>query len=309
MAHTAAVRGDSGVLVRPPSSGSATSLASTVTARDDPTMLPGGSPSPLSAPLTVQTDMVAVVRAMARPDSGLEIRDRMWLKITIPNAFIGADVVEWLLTHVEGFIDRRDARKYASHLLRAGLIRHTVNKITFSEQCYYIFGDLCAAAMSQLSLGDCDGDSVGPLPPGSAIGGSSHGYMPYSGTYNPLEYQPMPFYTASEHTVYGYNRGDESVLSGSSGGSLPDCNKVRQDSSQESDAASSVLVAVPTAPPCGNGNGSSSGGRISRSSESEQSRSDRAQPGGPTTQQDIAGSRHSFKIAMGNPCELFVDVM
>lgn len=35
------------------------------------------------------TDMLTVVRAMARPDSGLEIRDRLWLKITIPNAFIG----------------------------------------------------------------------------------------------------------------------------------------------------------------------------------------------------------------------------
>ena len=33
--------------------------------------------------------MATVVRAMAQPDSGLEIRDRMWLKITIPNAFIG----------------------------------------------------------------------------------------------------------------------------------------------------------------------------------------------------------------------------
>ena len=39
--------------------------------------------------LTVNTDMPTIVRAMARPDSGLEIRDRMWLKITIPNAFIG----------------------------------------------------------------------------------------------------------------------------------------------------------------------------------------------------------------------------
>lgn len=39
--------------------------------------------------LTVNTDMASVVKAMAQPDSGLEIRDRMWLKITIPNAFIG----------------------------------------------------------------------------------------------------------------------------------------------------------------------------------------------------------------------------
>lgn len=53
----------------------------------------------------------------------------------------GSDVVEWLYHHIEGFQDRREARKYASNLLKAGFIRHTVNKITFSEQCYYIFGD------------------------------------------------------------------------------------------------------------------------------------------------------------------------
>ena len=30
-----------------------------------------------------------IMHTMSAPDSGLEIRDRMWLKITIPNAFIG----------------------------------------------------------------------------------------------------------------------------------------------------------------------------------------------------------------------------
>lgn len=54
----------------------------------------------------------------------------------------GSDLVDWLFTHVDGFADRRDARKYACNLLKAGFIRHTVNKITFSEQCYYIFGDI-----------------------------------------------------------------------------------------------------------------------------------------------------------------------
>jgi len=44
-------------------------------------------------PLTVHTDMVLVARAMSRPDSGLEIRDRLWLKITIPRAFIGQSVL------------------------------------------------------------------------------------------------------------------------------------------------------------------------------------------------------------------------
>ena len=39
--------------------------------------------------LTKNTDMATVVHAMAQRDSGLEVRDRMWLKITIPQAFIG----------------------------------------------------------------------------------------------------------------------------------------------------------------------------------------------------------------------------
>lgn len=60
----------------------------------------------------------------------------------------GSDVVDWLYHHVEGFPERREARKYASGLLKAGLIRHTVNKITFSEQCYYVFGDLSGGCES-----------------------------------------------------------------------------------------------------------------------------------------------------------------
>lgn len=64
----------------------------------------------------------------------------------------GSDVVDWLYHHVEGFTDRREARKYASNLLKAGYIRHTVNKITFSEQCYYIFGDLCGSKFQILAF-------------------------------------------------------------------------------------------------------------------------------------------------------------
>ena len=44
-------------------------------------------------PLSVHTDMVVVARAVAKPDSGLEVRDRVWLKITIPSAFIGSFMI------------------------------------------------------------------------------------------------------------------------------------------------------------------------------------------------------------------------
>jgi len=110
------------------------------------------------APLTVRSDMLAIVRAMARPDSGLEVRDRLWLKIVIPNAFIGSDVVDWLHNRVQGLDERRDARKLASQLLRSGYIRHTVNKYTFSEQCYYVFGDLCIG--KSVSFNGIDGTKL-----------------------------------------------------------------------------------------------------------------------------------------------------
>lgn len=47
----------------------------------------------------------------------------------------------------------------------------------------------------------------------------------------------------------------------------------------------------------GNGNGSSNG--------SDQSSGTQV----AAQSKDLAGSRQSFKIAMGNPCEMFVDVM
>uniref|UniRef100_A0A8C3IEV2 Dishevelled segment polarity protein 2 n=1 Tax=Chrysemys picta bellii TaxID=8478 RepID=A0A8C3IEV2_CHRPI len=147
--------------------------------------------------------------AMASPESGLEVRDRMWLKITIPNAFLGSDVVDWLYHHVEGFQDRREARKYASSLLRAGFIRHTVNKITFSEQCYYVFGDL---HMANLSLNDNDGssgasdqDTLAPLP---LPGATPWPLMPtFSYQYpapHPYSTQPPPYHELSS---YSYGMG------------------------------------------------------------------------------------------------------
>ena len=43
----------------------------------------------LGLSLTIDTDMLTVVKVMKSENSGLVVRDRMWLKITIPNAFIG----------------------------------------------------------------------------------------------------------------------------------------------------------------------------------------------------------------------------
>ena len=85
--YTGAAGGGPGLLggaaMRAPSvstlTSSSPSLASTVQER-------GGAGG---GQLTVQSGMKAICSAMQKQDSGLEVRDRMWLKINIPQAFIG----------------------------------------------------------------------------------------------------------------------------------------------------------------------------------------------------------------------------
>ncbi|KAK9974235.1 hypothetical protein ABG768_022341, partial [Culter alburnus] len=177
--------------------------------------------------LSLHSDMASIAKAMASPDSGLEVRDRMWLKITIPNAFLGSDVVEWLYHHIEGFQDRREARKYASNLLKAGFIRHTVNKITFSEQCYYVFGDFsdCENYMANLSLNDNDGssgasdqDTLGPLPlPGATPWPLMHTFpYQYPQTYPS---QPPPYHELSSYSYTPGSAGSQHSEGSRSSGS------------------------------------------------------------------------------------------
>ncbi|VDL75972.1 unnamed protein product [Nippostrongylus brasiliensis] len=92
--------------------------------------------------LSITMDPVVILRALARPDSGLQVKNRKWLKILVPMSFIGRDLVDWLLEHVEDLSDRKAARQYAAELLRVGLIRHVVSKLTFTEKCYYVFGGM-----------------------------------------------------------------------------------------------------------------------------------------------------------------------
>ncbi|XP_038864015.1 segment polarity protein dishevelled homolog DVL-1-like isoform X3 [Salvelinus namaycush] len=178
---------------------------------------------PLSAS---KTDISTIVKVMQLPDSGLEIRDRMWLKITIGNAVIGADVVDWLYSRVEGFKDRRDARKYASSLLKHGYLRHTVNKITFSEQCYYTFGDLCQN-MASLNLnegssgGGSEQDTLAPLPPPATnpwpLGGQPFPYPPFPSA--PAGFPPG--YSDPCHSFHSGSAGSHNSEGSRSSGSNP----------------------------------------------------------------------------------------
>uniref|UniRef100_A0A672MVN2 Dishevelled segment polarity protein 1 n=1 Tax=Sinocyclocheilus grahami TaxID=75366 RepID=A0A672MVN2_SINGR len=289
-------------------------------------------------PLSVsKTDMATIVKVMQLPDSGLEIRDRMWLKITIANAVIGADVVDWLFSRVEGFKDRRDARKYASSLLKHGYLRHTVNKITFSEQCYYTFGDLCQN-MASLNLnegssgGGSDQDGLAPLPPPGTnpwpLGGQPY---PYPGYPTPPPGFP-PGYSDPCHSFHSGSAGSQQSEGSRSSGSNPSAGKGRRPSPREKDHKA----------PCCGGSEPDMGAWVVRRGErapsqlSHQSHSRSAAsqahsshsyahsgersrgsspPGAPPVREignvppELTASRQSFQHAMGNPCEFFVDIM
>ncbi|XP_072283201.1 segment polarity protein dishevelled homolog DVL-1 isoform X4 [Pyxicephalus adspersus] len=231
------------------------------------------------SPLTVKSDMATIVKVMQLPDSGLEIRDRMWLKITISNAVIGADVVDWLYTHVEGFKERREARKYASSMLKHGYLRHTVNKITFSEQCYYVFGDLCGSSKSS---GSSRSNREGKRSSGREKDHKSTG----SGS------------GSDRATSSGGKRSERPLSQHSHRSHSSAARSERSHRSSHHSHGPPGLPPLYSLPKIGSKMFNNSG-----------------PPGGPPVRElsnvppELTGSRQSFQKAMGNPCEFFVDIM
>ncbi|XP_041427369.1 segment polarity protein dishevelled homolog DVL-1 isoform X2 [Xenopus laevis] len=300
------------------------------------------------SPLSVKSDMATIVKVMQLPDSGLEIRDRMWLKITISNAVIGADIVDWLYTHVEGFKERREARKYASSMLKHGYLRHTVNKITFSEQCYYIFGDLCsnvaALNLNDGSSGTFDQDTLAPLPNSAAPWPLGQGYSyqyPLAPPCFPPTYQEPGFSYGSGSAGSQHSEGSKS--SGSSRSNREGKRSSGREKERRSTGSGSGSDHAPRSGGSKNERPLSQHSHHSHSSVSWSQRSHRSShhshgppglpplftlpkignkvygtsgpPGGPPVRElgnvppELTGSRQSFQKAMGNPCEFFVDIM
>ncbi|PWA31807.1 hypothetical protein CCH79_00006571 [Gambusia affinis] len=264
-------------------------------------------------PLSVgKTDMATIVKVMQLPDSGLEIRDRMWLKITIANAVIGADVVDWLYSRVEGFKDRRDARKYASSLLKHGYLRHTVNKITFSEQCYYTFGDLCQN-MASLNLnegssgGGSEQDTLAPLPPTTnpwPLGGQPFPYPPFPSAppcFPPGYSDPSSLSHSHSHRSHSLSQSNHPSF----GYSHTPFTQVGPGSCAQSERSHASSYGPPGLPPpyC-----------LARLAP-KPSVSSSTPPGAPPGRElasvppELTASRQSFQHAMGNPCEFFVDII
>ncbi|PAV87483.1 hypothetical protein WR25_18618 isoform B [Diploscapter pachys] len=228
-----------------------------------------------------------VVKVMAMPNSGLDIKDRTWLKIPIPMSFLGSDLVDWLLDHVDGLRERKDARKYASELLRLKLIVHVVSKITFTEQCYYVLGDAVQEATRYRS-----NDALSQQPP--------------------VRYTPQTHWSAGNNQQVGLmGAGLAPSL-----GSLAPKGRALGASSLVSDYASLPHTPVPPslhsnvqrvdlggAPQAVPGRSHSDGG----SSGTGKSASSGRDRDSAHMQPECAPSRQSFRQAMMQPYECYVD--
>jgi segment polarity protein dishevelled len=127
---------------------------------------PNGQIYILPKKLDVKTDKKRVVCVMALPNSGLDIKDRTWLKIPIPMSFLGSDLVDWLMDHIEGLTDRKEAKRYATDLLKDGYITHMVNGNKFNEQSYYMIGQECSDVVRMRQADENPrADALPPAPP------------------------------------------------------------------------------------------------------------------------------------------------
>uniref|UniRef100_A0A7N4PJ30 Dishevelled segment polarity protein 3 n=1 Tax=Sarcophilus harrisii TaxID=9305 RepID=A0A7N4PJ30_SARHA len=297
--------------------------------------------------LSIHSDMATIVKAMASPESGLEVRDRMWLKITIPNAFIGSRVVP----QREGFTD--PVRKRPAN--RESAFPH-VNKITFSEVHNRDLGN-----MANLSLHDQDGssgasdqDTLAPLPhPGAAPWPMAfpYQYPPPPHPYNPHPGFPEPGYSYAGGGSAGSQHSEGSRSSGSNR-SGSDRRKEKDPkagdsksggSGSESDHTSRSSLRRERAPsersgPAASEHSVRSHHSLAHSLRSHHTHQSYGPPGVPplygppmlmmppppaamgppgappgrdlaSVPPELTASRQSFRMAMGNPSEFFVDVM
>uniref|UniRef100_A0A8C6A511 Dishevelled segment polarity protein 1 n=1 Tax=Marmota marmota marmota TaxID=9994 RepID=A0A8C6A511_MARMA len=237
-----------------------------------------------------------------------------------------------------GACERREARKYASGMLKHGFLRHTVNKVTFSEQCYYVFGDLCsnlaALTLNSGSSGASDQDTLAPLPHPAAPWPLGQGY--------PYQYPGPPpcFPPAYQDPGFGYGSGSagsqQSEGSKSSGSTRSSRRALGREEERRAAGARGSGSESDHTVLSGSGGTSRRERPVSQLSRGSSPHSQLSAvapglpplhpltkayavvggpPGGPPVRElaavppELTGSRQSFQKAMGNPCEFFVDIM
>ncbi|WAR14990.1 DVL3-like protein [Mya arenaria] len=250
--------------------------------------------------LTINTDMATVVKAMASPDSGLEIRDRMWLKITIPNAFIGGMIYPDFSTLS---LEDVDSVSEADRDTLAPLPPPHTDSQSF-------VGSFVDGADSRV------GGFAGVGPGGNNSAGSVH-----SGSgVTPKNDCACIVSTVSKISRLWDNKEKQEYH---------EKQKLQQQQQQQQQNQSTKNSSTNISPnynqfAMNNFAGSSASGGSRKEKKDKKSspmgsgsdtetvassRLDEPPRPGLGVPPDVSGSRQSFRMAMGNPCEFFVDVM
>ncbi|KAG7221545.1 hypothetical protein INR49_017076 [Caranx melampygus] len=256
---------------------------------------------PLSAS---KTDMATIVKVMQLPDSGLEIRDRMWLKITIANAVIGHPGTA--PSHQQPLAPGGQPFPYppfpsAPPSFPPG----------YSDPCHSFHS---GSAGSQHSEGSRSSGSN----PSAGKGRRS----------SPQEKGQRSTCSESEPGVRGGRRGDRSASQMSHHSHAVSSHSHARSSLSHSHHPSFTYSHAPFTQP---GPGSCAHSERSHASSygppglpppyclarlaAKTSVSSSTPPGAPPGRElaavppELTASRQSFQHAMGNPCEFFVDIM
>lgn len=74
---------------------------------------------------------------MRHPERGVKSDDRRWRLLTYPKCFVGQEMVDWLMEHVDGEIDRAEAVRLGQKLLDAGIMHHVTKSEPFADEYYF----------------------------------------------------------------------------------------------------------------------------------------------------------------------------
>ncbi|OQV23134.1 putative Segment polarity protein dishevelled-like protein DVL-3 [Hypsibius exemplaris] len=211
-----------------------------------------------------------VVKRMASSESGLEVKNRIWLKIEIQNAFMGRNLIKWLKDNVNGLTDAKLAKRFALQILEDGFIQQTMGtKNKFSEKAYYTFDPLvtesdCSSGGLYMAMdGSIDHELVDDIPDSVSQVATNQSYFRHPVT-NGYHFPPSS-------SASGPPRRRGTNGSHSSGGSANSAERrLRAPIFEETSSQLSQLCLQ-----------------------------QQQLPGMHHTPQDVAGSRQTFKMAMG----------
>ncbi|KNE70203.1 hypothetical protein AMAG_20256 [Allomyces macrogynus ATCC 38327] len=86
-----------------------------------------------AGPITLDR-MKAIVTAM---QGSIKIGTRRWHLTVYEKVFLGSDLVEWMVKHMEDVKSRDEAVAIGNELIKAGLVAHALNRHAFLDGFYY----------------------------------------------------------------------------------------------------------------------------------------------------------------------------